>query len=82
MDKYSKHQLYDYPAVAAVIDQHLAENYIKNNDYLTKFSLLEKNLKNLTSQLEHLISQGAQSKGYCGVDLRPYFDPNTKWQQT
>lgn len=53
MEKYLKHQFYEHPAVAVVLTWILANNDIKYDESLsTKFSLLEKSVKNLTAQVE------------------------------
>lgn len=64
MDKYMKHQFYEHPSVAAVLARHLADNYVKPDDSQgAKITLLEKNLKTLTSQVERLISADKENRG-------------------
>lgn len=64
MEKYLKHQFYEHPSVAAVLARHLADNYVKPDDALsTKFTLLEKSVKLLTSQVERLNSIDKENRG-------------------
>jgi hypothetical protein len=64
MDKYTKHQVYEHPAGAAVLSRNLADNYVKPDDALaSKVTQLEKLTKYLQSQIDRLVSAKKENKG-------------------